>query len=253
MYIRPILVLVCLGSLGVAAAQTNKRSEIRIQVGPMLSKNAHFSIITAPPSSMTLRPTNFNGGLLEFTYLNNFCSRLGWNATVGGGYTEYGFYSEVPNNFYGDSLSARTGNNNTSISNIAIASIGLHSVQQLGCRLGLEAQLGVGAVYIFNKETATRTIEWPTDNGGQLPVGVNGIKTDRGFQPLFRGGLALRYDSGAGTYILLGAEYLYTNMRVADGFVRYNKVEGTPQTGAEATYYKYFDSFRLQFGVGYRF
>jgi len=51
----------------------------------------------------------------------------------------------------------------------------------------------------------------------------------------------------------LGAEYLYTNMRVADGFVRFNKIEGTPQTGAEATYYKYFDSFRLQFGVGYRF
>ena len=151
MYIRPILVLVCLGSFGIAAAQTNKRSEIRIQVGPMLSKNAHFSIITAPPASMTLRPANFNGGLLEFTYLNNFCSRLGWNATVGGGYTEYGFYSEVPNNFYGDSLSARTGNNNTSISNIAIASVGLHSVHQLSCRLGLEAQLGVGAVYIFNK------------------------------------------------------------------------------------------------------
>jgi hypothetical protein len=252
MYKLSILVLVCVGSLGIAQGQTNKRSEIRIQVGPMLSKNAHFSIITAPPASMTLRPTNFNGGLLEFTYLNNFHSRLGWNASVGGGYTEYGFYTEVPNSFYGDSSKARIGNNSTSISNIAIASIGLHTVQKLGCRLELEAQMGFGAVYTFNKEAATRTLEWPSGDG-QVPVGVNGIKTDAGIQPLMRGGLSIRYDSGAGTYILLGAEYLYTGMHIADGFVRFNAIAGTPQTGAEATYSKYFDSFRLQFGVGYRF
>ncbi|MBU6343371.1 MAG: hypothetical protein KGS48_17880 [Bacteroidetes bacterium] len=249
---RIFLVVVCSATLGTALAQSSSRSEIRIQAGPMLSKNAHFNLIQAPPAAMTLRPTNFNGGLVEFSYLNNVSPWIGWNLKVGGGYTEYGFYTDIPTNFYGDSLPYSVGNNTTSTSNIAIATGGLHSILKLPHHFEIEIQMGLGAVYIFNKEKSVRSIEWNTRDG-KIDIGTNSIKTDNGFQPLIRGGFGIRYDSGAGTYLLLASEYMYTNKRVADGTVTYYARPGSPQTGATASYYKYFDCFRLQFGIGYRF